>query len=202
VSSTAVTPAFNTADAGETLLAFVASDGPEEGWQSMDVSGGGLEWRRLARANTQAGVAEIWKAIAPTALRGATVTSTARKAGYHQSLTVIAYAGKTATGAVAIGGARYGTPSLSLTTTQPNSYVVGVGDDWDNALSRTPDSGQVLLHQWVDTTTFDTYWVQATAAAPDAGSLVTVNDQWTSDRWNLAAVEVYPAAVEEVHAAG
>jgi hypothetical protein len=49
------------------------------------------------------------------------------------------------------------------------------------------------LHQWVDTTTFDTYWVQATAPAPTAGSLLTINDQWTSDRWNLAAVEVYPA---------
>lgn len=159
----------------------------------MAVSGGGLNWRRLARANTQSGVAEIWKAIAPTALRGATVTSTGRKAGYHQSLTVVAYVGKTGTGAVAVGGDSSGAPSLTVTTTNPNAYVVGVGNDWDNAASKTPGSGQVLLHQWADTTTLDTYWVQATAPAAAAGSLVTVDDAPTSDQWNLAAVEVYPA---------
>ena len=131
----------------------------------MAVSGGGLNWSRLARANTQSGVAEIWKAIAPTALRGATVTSTGRKAGYHQSLTVVAYVGKTGTGAVAVGGDSSGAPSLTVTTTNPNAYVVSVGNDWDNAASKTPGSGQVLLHQWADTTTLDTYWVQATAPA-------------------------------------
>jgi hypothetical protein len=76
----------------------------------------------------------------------------------------------------------------------PNSHAVSVGNDWDNAVSRTAGSGQVLMHQWVDTTTFDTYWVQATGPAPTTGSLVTVNDTApTSDQWNLAAVEVYPA---------
>jgi len=195
-SGSAATPAFNTAAPGETLLAFGASDGPTWSRQSMAVSGGGLTWTRLAQANTQLGVSEIWKAVAPTALHQAIITSTARWAGFHQSLTLVAYAGTSGTGAAVTGGQPGGAPSLSLTTTKANSYVIGVGDDWDGAIARTVGAGQSMVHQWADQSTFDTYWVQASAAAtPTAGSAVTLNDTApTSDRWNFAAVEVYPGS--------
>jgi len=80
-----------------------------------------------------------------------------------------------------------------LATLAPNlSAFFGTGGIL--AVSRAAGSGQVLLHQWADTTTFDTYWVQATEPAPTAGSPITVNDTApTSDQWNLAAIEVYAA---------
>ena len=43
------------------------------------------------------------------------------------------------------------------------NWVFAVGNDWDKAVARTPVSGQVLVHQRVDTQTGDTYWVQSTA---------------------------------------
>jgi hypothetical protein len=49
-----------------------------------------------------------------------------------------------------------------------------------------------MVHQWVDTTTGDTYWTQSTTT-PTAvsGTLVTISDTApTADRWNFTSVEV------------
>jgi hypothetical protein len=52
-------------------------------------------------------------------------------------------------------------------------------------------SGQVLVHQKVDTVVGDTYWVQSTAAPITANALVDIHDTLpTSDQWNYAAVEI------------
>ena len=60
------TSAFSTTAAGETLVAFVGSDGPSgSGRQSVTVSGGGLTWTLVKRSNGQSGDAEIWAAQAP-----------------------------------------------------------------------------------------------------------------------------------------
>ena len=59
-------PAISTAQSGELLVAFVASDGPSSGALSFSsVTGGGLTWRLRQRTNTRAGTAEIWQAAAP-----------------------------------------------------------------------------------------------------------------------------------------
>jgi hypothetical protein len=56
-----------------------------------------------------------------------------------------------------------------------------------------PAAGQTLVHQ-ILASSGDTFWVQATAAVPAAGTLVQVSDTApTTDRWNLAAIEVVPA---------
>jgi hypothetical protein len=71
------------------------------------------------------------------------------------------------------------------------NWVFAVGNDWDNAIARTPVSGQVLVHQRVDTQVGDTYWVQSTTAASTANALVDIHDSApTSDQWNYAAVEI------------
>jgi hypothetical protein len=72
--------------------------------------------------------------------------------------------------------------------------VFGVGNDYDSATARTLGSGQTMVHQWLETTLGDTYWVQRlTNPVSAAGSLVTINDTSpASDRWNLAVVEVVP----------
>jgi hypothetical protein len=187
------TPAFHTAAAGETLLAFVGSDGPNApAAQRVTVSGAGLTWTLVRRANGQAGDAEVWKATAPTVLASATVTSTPATAGYDQDLTVIAMEGTGGTGASAGASAPSGSPHVSLTTTEATSLVFAVGDDWDTATARTLPPGWASLDQWLDTRTGDTYWSQyANVPVPAAGTLVTASDSApTTDRWNMVAVEV------------
>jgi hypothetical protein len=186
------TPVFHTALPGELLLAFGASDGPQGGSQTLSVSGAGLSWKLVKRANAQAGTAEIWAATAATALTGAQVTANQTKGGYDMSLTVIAVQGAAGTGAAAAASARSGPPTVTLTTTKVASLVYGVGNDWDNAIARTVGTNQLLDHQWLDTATGDAFWVQnLTSPTGQAGSVVTLNDTApTSDRWNFAAVEI------------
>ena len=102
-SGTRTSPAISTATAGELLLAFAASDGPQAGGQTLTITGAGLTWTLVARMNTQPGSSEIWKAVAPGVLANATVTSTPSRTGFDQSLTVIAFAGAGGTGAAACG---------------------------------------------------------------------------------------------------
>src|SRR5439155_1509574 len=88
-----------------------------------------------------------------------------------------------------------GAPTVLLTTTQPGSFVYGVGNDWDNAIARTVDPTQTMVHQWVDSATGDTYWVQAvTGPVAAAGTSVQLRDVApTTDQWNFAAVEITAA---------
>jgi hypothetical protein len=190
---TVTTPAFHTAAAGERLLAFVGSDGPKApASQSVTVSGAGLAWTLVRRANGQAGDAEIWQATAPAVLASATVTATPARLGYDQDLTVIAMEGTDGVGASGAGSASSGAPSVSLTTTRATSLVMAVGDDWDSATARTMPPGWVPLDQWLDTRTADSYWSQYTnVPVPAAGTLVTAADTApATDRWNMVAVEV------------
>jgi Domain of unknown function (DUF4082)/Bacterial Ig domain/Fibronectin type III domain/Lysyl oxidase len=191
--STVTTAPFTTAEAGEELLAFVSSDGPSGAKaQSATVSGAGLTWTLVARANSQAGDAEIWAARPLTSLANATVTSTPATSGYEQSLTVIAMQMSNGVGASVVGGAASGAPSVSLKTTEDGSLVYAVGEDYSNAISRTLGPNQVMLRQFLDTTSGNTFWSQYTGAITgEAGESVTINDSApTADKWNMAAVEI------------
>jgi hypothetical protein len=191
------TAPFNTGMTGELLLAFVGLDGPSTpGGQTAVVSGGGLTWSLVSRANGAKGDAEIWQATASGLLSGAQITATPTLTRYNTFLNVIAIQGAGGVGASAAASATTGAPKVSLTTTQPQSLIFGVGNDWDNAIARTPGSNQILLQQLVDTSTGDTYWSQQlTLQTGAAGSSVSLNDTApTIDRWNFAAVEVLAAS--------
>lgn len=192
--SSVTTPAFTTSAASEVVLAFVAGDGPTAGGQTATVTGGGLTWTLVRRANTQAGTSEIWKATTTTVLTNATVTAKLNKTGYDLSLTVVTFSGASGTGASAGSSRATGAPSVSVTTTAAGSRVYGVGNDWDSATARTVGSGQTMVHQWVDSPVGDTFWTQcANAATAAAGTVVTLNDTApTADRSNFAAVEIIP----------
>src|ERR1700692_3959831 len=75
-----------------------------------------------------------------------------------------------------------------------NSWVVGVGNDYDNAIARTPASGQTLVHQNFSPVG-DTYWVQMlNSPTPSSGSSVSLSDSApASDRFNLSLCEILPA---------
>jgi hypothetical protein len=192
-SGTVTTPSFHTAMAGETIVAFVSSDGPPgAGKQTVTVSGAGLTWKLVKRANAQSGDSEVWTANANAILPNATVTSTELRTGYAQDLTVIAMEGTAGVGASAAASARNGAPTVRLTTTKPTSLIFAVGDDYDRAVGRTLPAGWVMLEQWLNTSVGDTYWSQYTnQPTGPAGSVITVNDTApTNDRWNLVAVEL------------
>ena len=174
----------------------MSSDGPTGGGQTTTVSGGGLSWSLVRRANTRLGTSEIWKAVALGSVAGLNVTSTPANQGYDQSLTVVAFANAGGVGASNAAGAASGPPSTSVTTTKNGSLVFGAGNDWDTATGRTLGPNQMFRHQWVDTVSGDTFWVQSqSATTPSAGTVVPISDAGpTTDQWNLAAVEVTPAS--------
>jgi hypothetical protein len=187
------TPSFHTAAAGETLLAFVSSDGPNgAGKQTATVSGAGLTWTLVKRENARSGDSEVWKATAPGVLSGATVRSTLAKSGYAQSLSVIAMQGTNGVGASAVAAGANGAPTVSLTTTGPKSLVFAVGNDWDRAVARTLPAGWTMLDQFVNTSSGDTFWSQYTNQPTGAaGSVVVATDTApTNDQWNMVAVEL------------
>jgi RHS repeat-associated protein len=191
------TGGFNTIKAADLLVALVQSGGPYATAQTETVSGGGLTWTRREQSNSQPGDAEVWTAVAPTALTGAIITATQGLNGNHQSLTVIAYSGAGGVGTGVTGSAATGAPTVSLTTTAAGDVVVGDGNDWGGANAHTVGTGQSMIHEYTDTSFADDYWVQqVTAQSTAAGSAVTLNDSApTGDRWNLAAIEITPLVI-------
>jgi hypothetical protein len=191
-AGTLTTPPFSTNTPGDLLIAFVAYDGPLTEPQMASVNGAGLNWTLLQRSNTQAGTSEIWSARASGTLSFVTVTAQQLVgSGFHGSLTVIAFTNAAGTGVVARTGAPSGEPDIFLPGVIAGDWVFAVGNDWDRAVARTPVSGQVLVHQKVDTQVGDTFWVQSTVAPSVANALVDIHDTApTTDRWNYAAVEI------------
>jgi hypothetical protein len=197
--STVATSAFSTSRSNQLLLAFVSADNTSGANTTVkSITGGGLTWQLVARANAQRGTAEIWRAFATAPLSNVSVTAKLSQS-VASSLTVVALTGvdisgtngSGAIGAVATASGASGAPTVTLTTTRSNSWVFGVGTDWDNAIPRTLGPNQALVHQYTPPVN-DTYWVQRTIGpAGPSGTAVTLNDVApTSDRWNLAAVEI------------
>ncbi len=188
---TAATARLSTPTAGDLLVAFVASDSSSAGGQTSAVSGGGLSWTLQGRENKNLGDAEIWTARAAGALSNTTITATVKKAGWDETITVIAFKNAPGPGNVATFTSMKGAPTGSLTTTQPNSWVFAVGDDWLKSTPRTVGAGQTLLHQATDSVG-DTYWVQSTTApTPTQGTKVNINDTApTTDPYNFVLIEI------------
>lgn len=190
---------FSTTTGSQLLLAFVAVDDPAGGGNNVTrVDGAGLTWVLVRRTHVQLGTAEIWRAFAANPLTNVRVTAT-----YMQyaaaSITVVSFSGvdtsgtngSGAIGATGSGNSLRGAPTASLTTTRPNSWVFGIGNDFDRPIARTPGSNQVLVYQFM-ASVGDTYWVQRTAAPVAAsGTRVTINDVApTGDRYNLTIAEI------------
>jgi hypothetical protein len=191
-TGTVSAPDFNTVVRRETLLAFVSADGPQGSRQSARVSGGGLRWKLITRAAGSPGDAEVWQAIAPSAMSVHGVRATLSGRSYGVSLSVIAMEGGDGTAAAAAGSGVTGAPTVKLRTESATSLVFAVGHDWDSAAARKLPVGWVTLNQWLDHAAGDTFWSQYTNQPTGAaGSRVTVTDLApTHDHWDLAAVEL------------
>ena len=195
---TVTTDSFSTSAGNELLLAFIAAD--YEGGTNTSVTrvnGAGLAWQLVVRANVQRGTSEIWRAFAEAPLANVAVTATLSQA-VSSSITVITFRnvdtsgsnGSGAIGAIASGNGASGAPTVTLMTTRDNSWVFGVGNDFDDTIGRTVGSNQALVFQYFPPAK-DTYWVQRTGEISKAGATTVLNDLGpTTDRWNFAAVEI------------
>ncbi len=202
-SATVATPAFSTSTGNELLLAFVATDYRSGANTSVkSIAGGGLTWVLVVRTNRQSGTSEVWRAFATNTLSNIAVTATLSQS-VVSSITVVSFTGVNVSGTNGSGSigatgsqsAGSGAPTATLVTNGSNSWVMGVGNDFDNAIARTPGAGQTMVHQSLSSTG-DTYWVQMIAGAVAAsGTLVTINDTVpTTDQYNLSIVEVLAAS--------
>jgi beta-lactam-binding protein with PASTA domain len=184
------------------LVAFVSADGPQAtgaAGQSSTVSGGGLAWTLVARANQQWGDAEIWTADAPAPLAAAAITSTLlrHRAGtdYIHIVRLVAFTGVSGIGASNVAsGETLTTASVGLVAQAAGSVVYAVGEDWTAAVSRTPGAGQTRDFQVLGADA-DTFWFQRTTAPIAAAGAVnftatTVTQPAPGNRWNFAIVEL------------
>ena len=189
-----------TVGANTLLVAFVSTDAPDPCCAvNTTVTGvtnttGALTWTRAVRSNAQLGTAEVWWAFAPTAHTAMTVTATTNNP-VAASMTVMAFTGAASSLVGAASAATSGTsgaPTGSIVTTRNDSYVIGVGTDWDAPRVMTPFTGQVMVNQF-NPTVGDTYWTQRTNSIPAAGTKITITDSYgptMPDRWNLAVIEI------------
>src|SRR4029079_10505059 len=106
------------------------------------------------------GAAEIWQALSPNAVSNISVTVTPSVINFSTSLTVVTFAGAEGVGGSACASSNVGAPSLSITTTRIGSLLYAIGNDWDGASARTLGPNQSMTHEWLSTTTGDSYWVQ------------------------------------------
>src|SRR5262249_55861204 len=147
------------------------------GGQTATITGGGLAWTLVKRANTRLGTSEVWKALTGSRVTSLQITSTPSKDGYDQSLHVMAFAGAGGVGASSTANGASGAPRTTVTTTGDGGWVFGVGNDWDGAAARTVGSGQSIVHQWVDSGLGDTFWIQSqTSPTAKAGTTVSIDD--------------------------
>jgi Domain of unknown function (DUF4082) len=201
-SATVVTPSFSTTAAYELLLVFVAADHYSSGTNTTvtKVTGAGLSWTLVKRTNAQAGTAEIWRAFASMPLSQVNVAATLSRS-VTSSMTVMTFKGVDTTGidgsgaigATGTSNAGSGAPTARLVTTRNDSWVVGVGNDSRNAISRTVGANQTLVHQYL-TPLGSTHWEQMQSKPiPWSGTRVTINDTApTNDPYNLALCEILP----------
>jgi beta-lactam-binding protein with PASTA domain len=200
-NTTIASPAF--AVQGNTLLvAFISTDGPATGANVVvnsvnnNASAPALTWTRAQRANTQHGTSEIWWAFSPTARASMTVTGVLSQSEIA-SMTVVGFQGAAnslAGAATAIANKATGVagnPSLTITTTRANSWVFGVGNDWDNFEPIVAAAGSTMVNQSTNAIT-DTLWtVRSTNPTALAGVPTTVGVTGVgTDRYNFAVIEI------------
>jgi beta-lactam-binding protein with PASTA domain/Ca2+-binding RTX toxin-like protein len=200
-NTTITSPAFAVA-ANTLLVAFISTDGNSTGPNVVvngvnnNNSAPALTWTRAQRANTQLGTSEIWYAFSPTARTSMTVVGVLSQSQVAQ-MTVVGFTGAqntlagaaTAISSKATGVA--GDPSISIATTKPNSWLFGVGNDWDNRKVLTAQAGSTIIAQ-SPTSITDTFWsVRTTTPQPTAGSSTTIGVSGVgTDRYNFAVIEI------------
>ena len=193
-------PAFSTQASGEMLLAFISSDGPSGEPRASRVSAaaaspGGFVAVQTPRPAPRRSGRQTPQGCSATSRspRPDRADPTSARSRWRRSAAPIRSSTAPPPGPAPSTGA----PSVSLTSTRAGSQVWGVGDDWDAAAARTVGPNQTKVDEYL-APVGDTFWVQRqTSTNALSGVQATLNDTApTNDRWNLAAVEILPAAAQ------
>ena len=155
-----------------SCLTFAASDGPNDCRRRHCTVYAGLADAAQAREHADSARPKSGPRLAPTPLcRRDRHRRTQASGGIAQSLMTWS-SNSSDRGAAAPArpsGRRAppsGAPNCLLTTTRAGSFVYGVGNDWSTPPSpRTVGANQTMVHQWVNTSVGDTFWVQALVGA-------------------------------------
>jgi len=175
-----------------TLVLLVASDGPTTGGQSVSsVTGCGLAWTPVKRANASLGVSEAWSANAPAGISSCAPRATLTKGGYQGTTALIAVRGGVI-GTSAAASARSGAARAPLTL-PAGSIAFGVGNDWDRATVRTLLPRQQSIRHYLSSLD-DAMWTQRLAGTSNAGTVTIGTSAPTNHQWNFVAVAVAPAS--------
>ncbi len=181
------------------LTAFITSDGPTAAQSFSSVTTNGLTWTLRQRANTQTGTAEIWTAPAQNTLTNAVVTANRARTSYRGAMMVTAFSGADTTviGTSASANASTGASSVSLTPTQANSVIWGVGYSKATATTRTVGSDQTMIDQYLGGSTGTSWFQRRTDPTLTPGTTVTLNNPSpTNQKWNMVAIEILPVVTD------
>lgn len=219
-NATSITSAAFSPPANSVIVVCVLADGPGTTVQSVsgmtDNLGSHLGWALITGSQGNesnaalGGCTEIWYASCPSAQTSMTVTATFAHAtsGGHSpdsAILPIVFTGAATTqnGAanhfVPASPAVQNVPTLNVTTTAANSWVIGCVQNYDSGTGPTVGTNQTdTINGHVATelnaTDGDAYWVQIqTATTPSSGTVVTINDTAPSVRHNMSVVEVLAA---------
>ncbi len=198
-SSASIGATISTTQPNTLLTAFITSDGPTAAQSFSSVTTNGLTWTLRQRANTQTGTAEIWTAPAPNTLTNAVVTANRARTSYRGAMVVTAFSGANTTtiGASASANASTGASSVSLTPTQANSVIWGVGYSKATATSRTVGPDQTMVDQYLGGSTGTSWFQRRTDPTLAPGTAVTLNNPSpTNQKWNMVAIEILPVITD------
>ena len=230
-ASKITSPNVKTSSANELVLAFVSTNGQQQiskvsgaglTWTLASRPKGAVGtaevWQAYATTKIHDAVTatlavpkQEWQCEGPHGWEGfdrdrngERCVSRAESKDSDGSITVATFTGAAKkVGATSQASGRTGAPAVTLTTTAAASLIWAAGLDAQHPASVTPVTGQTLVHQFRDTRMQDTSWVQHTQAVAVKGTTVKIADTSPSkDTWELAAVEIVPAAASAVSGAG
>lgn len=178
---TLTTPKLVGSVGGDLLLAFVSADG--SGQRVTGVSGGGLRWRSVQKADDRDGAAEVWQARAGSGSVGRLTVHLGR-ATHTGVVTVAAFAGNGVfVQAHNAARGRSSKPANPLAAFAP-ALLWGVGHSVGQRRPAAVSAGQRLIAQVFNRRSQSAGWVQAVRGSGTVAAGVKAG------RWSLAAVSV------------
>jgi RHS repeat-associated protein len=183
-----------TTQTGDLVVALASANTATTGAQ-LTVSGGGLAWTKVVRADGTAnsGTAEIWTARATGSLSGLSVQATSSAPFSAAQITVMVLGNAAGVGATGTGGTSSNYLTAPLTPTSPGSLLLAVGNN-PSSVVRAPATDQVSLHDLsLGNPSSGDLWVERKGGVT-SGTAQTYFAEINASAANLAAVEIIPAS--------
>jgi hypothetical protein len=210
-TSPSFSPPANTVVYAAFSMDSASYEGPITSVSTITNTGTPLTWHLLGRNNasssTTGGFLEVWWADNPTAQAGITAKATFSMAtknvpapvGDFQILIMDHAAADQSSAAWAQNSSlttEDNSPFVNVTTTKADSQVFALFDNWNNAQTPSPGSGQAIQSIVLNTDDVDGYWVQEeNSPTASAGTTVLMNatDPGQANTWRALAWEVLGA---------